>query len=48
MHLLYPVAKRYIAGEDLPTAIRSIGRMQELGFQSSVDLLGEQQAENSK
>jgi len=41
MHLLYPIAKRYIAGEDLPTVLRSIGNLNGAGFQSSVDILGE-------
>lgn len=53
MHLLYPIAKRYIAGEDLPTVLRSIGNLNGAGFQSSVDILGEhtlteEQAINAK
>lgn len=53
MHLLYPIAKRYIAGEDLPTVLRSIGDLNGSGFQSSVDILGEhtlteEQAVNAK
>lgn len=53
MHLLYPLAKRFIAGEDLPTAMRSIRALNGSGFQSTVDILGEhtltvEQAEQAK
>lgn len=53
MHLLYPLAKRFIAGEDLPTAIQSIKALNSSGFQSTVDILGEhtltaEQAEQAK
>lgn len=53
MHLLYPIAKRYIAGEDLPTVLRSLDELSRSGFHSSVDILGEhtgteKQAVNAK
>lgn len=53
MHLLYPFAKRFIAGEDLPAVIQSLKVLDGLGFQSTVDYLGEhtlteEQAEQSK
>ena len=41
MHLLYPFAKRFIAGEDLPTALKSIHALESAGYLSSVDILGE-------
>lgn len=53
MHILYPFAKRFIAGEDLPTALGNIRSLNQNGFLSTVDLLGEntfteQQAIQSK
>lgn len=41
MHLLYPIAKRYIAGEDLPTALRSIAVLGNGGYLATLDILGE-------
>lgn len=41
MHLLYPFARRFIAGEDLPTALAAIDRLYEVGYQSTIDVLGE-------
>ncbi len=41
MQLLYPFAKRFIAGEDLQTALRAIKRIHRAGFLSSLDILGE-------
>lgn len=41
MHLLYPFAKRFIAGENPQTALRSIHKLHDAGFLSSVDILGE-------
>ncbi len=41
MNVLYPLAKRYIAGEDLPTALRSIKSLNQSGYLSSIDVLGE-------
>ncbi|PIQ96814.1 MAG: proline dehydrogenase [Nitrospinae bacterium CG11_big_fil_rev_8_21_14_0_20_56_8] len=41
MHLLYPFAKRFIAGEDLPTAMRSINTLCGQGYWSTIDILGE-------
>lgn len=41
MHLLYPLARRYIAGEDMPTALRSIDKLRNAGFLSTIDILGE-------
>ncbi len=41
MHLLYPFAKRFIAGEDAQTALRAIHKLHDDGFLSSLDILGE-------
>ena len=41
MHLLYPFAKRFIAGPDLPTALKSLNALESSGFLSTVDILGE-------
>lgn len=41
MQLLYPIAKRFIAGEDLNTAARAIRKLIQAGFFASVDILGE-------
>lgn len=41
MHLLYPFAKRFIAGEDSPSALISILKLHQSGFLSSLDILGE-------
>ncbi|MFQ5451261.1 MAG: proline dehydrogenase family protein [Nitrospinaceae bacterium] len=53
MNLLYPFAKRFIAGEDLDTALKSVYNLQESGYFSSLDILGEnvtnaEQAETAK
>ncbi|KMP11481.1 hypothetical protein UR09_03170 [Candidatus Nitromaritima sp. SCGC AAA799-A02] len=53
MRLLYPFAKRFIAGEDLPTALKSIHALGSSGYLSTVDILGENihhrdQAEQAK
>jgi proline dehydrogenase len=53
MRLLYPFAKRFIAGPDLKTAIPSIRKINDSGYFSSIDILGEsvttcQQAEEAK
>ncbi len=41
MHILYPYAKRFIAGEDLPTALGNIRSLNQSGYLSTIDLLGE-------
>jgi len=41
MHLLYPFAKRFIAGEDTHTALQAISKLHDAGFLSSLDILGE-------
>ncbi len=41
MQILYPFAKRFIAGEDLKTAMRAIKRIHRAGFLCSLDILGE-------
>lgn len=41
MHLLYPFAKRFIAGEDPHTAVQAICKLHSAGFLSSIDILGE-------
>ena len=41
MHLLYPFAKRFIAGENPQTALAAICKLHDAGFLSSVDILGE-------
>jgi len=41
MHLLYPFAKRFIAGEDSPSALISIQKLYKAGFLASLDILGE-------
>jgi proline dehydrogenase len=41
MKLLYPFAKRFIAGPDLKTALPAIRGIEESGFFSSIDILGE-------
>lgn len=41
MQMLYPFAKRFIAGEDLGTAIKNIHTLNENGFLSTIDVLGE-------
>jgi proline dehydrogenase len=53
MKLLYPFARRFIAGPDLKTALPAICRIQESGYFSSIDILGESvatrpQAESAK
>ena len=53
MKFLYPFAKRFIAGPDLKTAIPAIRKIQESGYFTSIDILGEsvstrQQAEDAK
>jgi len=41
MHLLYPFAKRFIAGENPHAALQAICKLHDAGFLSSVDILGE-------
>lgn len=41
MKLLYPFAKRFIAGPDLKTALPAIRGIEESGYFSSIDILGE-------
>jgi proline dehydrogenase len=41
MRILYPFAKRFIAGEDRATAVRNIKSLYEQGFLCTVDVLGE-------
>ena len=41
MRILYPFAKRFIAGEDRQTALRNIKSLYEQGFLCTVDVLGE-------
>jgi len=41
MKLLYPFAKRFIAGPDLKIALPAIRRIEEAGYFSSIDILGE-------
>lgn len=41
MKLLYPFAKRFIAGPDLRTALPAIHSVKESGYYSSIDILGE-------
>jgi proline dehydrogenase len=41
MQLLYPFARRYIAGEDMPTALRSIAVLRNSGYLATLDILGE-------
>ena len=41
MRILYPFAKRFIAGEDRATALRNIKSLYEQGFLCTVDVLGE-------
>ncbi|OGW29396.1 MAG: hypothetical protein A3K09_03095 [Nitrospinae bacterium RIFCSPLOWO2_12_FULL_47_7] len=41
MKLLYPLARRYIAGEDIQTALQSINTLQSEGFLTTLDILGE-------
>ena len=41
MKFLYPFAKRFIAGPDLKTAIPAIRKIQESGYFTSIDILGE-------
>lgn len=41
MKLLYPFAKRFIAGPDLKTALPAIRGIEESGYYSSIDILGE-------
>lgn len=41
MHLLYPFAKRFIAGEDLKTALHNVKSLNRDGYLSTIDLLGE-------
>ena len=53
MKFLYPFAKGFIAGPDLKTAIPAIRKIQESGYFTSIDILGEsvstrQQAEDAK
>ena len=53
MKLLYPFAKRFIAGPDLITAVPAILKINQSGYFVSIDILGEsvttrQQAEDAK
>ncbi|MDH3256608.1 MAG: proline dehydrogenase family protein [Nitrospinota bacterium] len=41
MRILYPFAKRFIAGEDRATALRNIKSLYDQGFLCTVDVLGE-------
>ena len=41
MNILFPFAKRFIAGEDLPTALKATRKLHNRGFLSTMDLLGE-------
>jgi proline dehydrogenase len=41
MKLLYPFAKRFIAGPDLKTALTAINRINASGYFLSIDILGE-------
>lgn len=41
MHLLYPFAKRFIAGENLQSALPNIKALNQAGYLSTVDVLGE-------
>ena len=41
MRLLYPFAKRFIAGENCSAALRSIQKLHDAGYLTSVDVLGE-------
>ncbi len=41
MRILYPFAKRFIAGEDRQTAIKNIKSLYDQGFLCTVDVLGE-------
>jgi proline dehydrogenase len=41
MKLLYPFAKRFIAGPDLKTALPAIRSIEDSGYFSSIDILGE-------
>lgn len=41
MHLLYPFAKRFIAGEDLGTALKNVHSLNQNGYLSTIDVLGE-------
>ncbi len=41
MHILYPFAKRFIAGEDRHTALKNIKSLYDQGFLCTVDVLGE-------
>jgi proline dehydrogenase len=39
--ILYPFAKRFIAGEDIDTSLHAIRSLQTAGYLTSVDILGE-------
>ncbi len=41
MHLLYPFAKRFIAGENLDTALHNVQSLNRNGYLSTIDVLGE-------
>jgi proline dehydrogenase len=41
MRILYPFAKRFIAGEDRATAVKNIRSLYDRGFLCTVDVLGE-------
>jgi len=41
MRILYPFAKRFIAGEDRATAVKNIKSLYDQGFLCTVDVLGE-------
>ncbi len=41
MHILYPFARRFIAGEDMLTAVKNIDSLYNSGYLSTVDILGE-------
>jgi proline dehydrogenase len=53
MTILFSFAKRFIAGEDIPTALKATSKMHTRGYLTSMDLLGEHvhtasQAEDAK
>lgn len=53
MKILYPFAKRFIAGPDLKTALPAVYKIMDSGYFTSIDILGEsvttrQQAEAAK
>ncbi|CAI2718489.1 proline dehydrogenase family protein [Nitrospina watsonii] len=53
MRILYPFAKRFIAGENLETALKNIYKLNDNGYLCTIDVLGEDthnpgQAENAR